>query len=448
MVYRHFRARVAVQVGLILAVCALVAYLAVTTTYYATMLLLVVALGLQTAALLRYVQRTNREIGRFLLAVQHADFAQSFETPGSTGSFGELGAAFEDVMRRFRAARAKQEQQAGYLDAVVEHIPIAVLAVDETGRVDLFNEAAKQLLGTRALRSLHEYRAFGDAFAARLMRLEHGSSELIEVRRDSEALKLNATATSLTIGEHDYRIISLQDISRQLEASELTAWQNLIRVLTHEIMNSVTPISSLASTAGEILADARNDPRNSQAIDDAKDAVDTIAQRSDGLLHFVEGYRQLTRMPEPELKRIRVADVISRIRQLMRAELESRGIGLEESVAPPTLEVDADAQLIEQALINLVRNAIEALDGAHTPEIRITASVDAAGHVTLAVADNGSGITDEARANVFVPFYTTKRDGSGIGLSLVRQIMRAHGGHAALVSAPGEGTTIRLSFAR
>ncbi|HET7133644.1 MAG TPA: ATP-binding protein, partial [Gammaproteobacteria bacterium] len=421
-------------------------YLSVTTTYYATLLLLAVVLTAQVAALVRYVQRTNRDLARFMLAIRHSDFSQSFAVDRSSTSFGELAAAFEEILQRFRAARTAKEEQASYLDTFVQHVPVAVMSIDESGRVDQFNHAARRLFGVGAPRLIHEFTSFGPDFPQRIVALEPGRAELIKVTRGGTPLQLNVLATELKIAGRTHKIVSLLDIHGELEAREVEAWQNLIRVLTHEIMNSATPISSLAATAAELLAEARKHPGETSAIDDAHDAVETIATRSSGLVHFVDNYRRLTRLPKPSPRCCAAAGLLDRAAQLMQPELAARGIALSRSVTPRNLEIDADPELLEQVLINLLRNAIDALGDTARPEIRLAAEIDNAGHAVIAVLDNGQGMDEQVRQNIFVPFFTTKRHGTGIGLSLVRQIMRAHRGSVGVESAPGEGTAVHLRF--
>ena len=446
MGYRRFALSVAVQVGLILLACCTIAYVAVSTAYYATLLLLLVVLAVQVTVLVRYVQRTNRELARFMLAIRHADFSQSFAIERSSSSFAELASAFEEILQRFRAARTAKEEQASYLDTFLQHVPVAVIALDEGGRVDQFNHAARRLFGVGAPHALQEFRGFGEEFPARVLALEPGRPELLKVTRDGALLQLNVLATELKIGGRTHKIVSLQDIHGELEAREVEAWQNLIRVLTHEIMNSATPISSLATTAAELLAEARERPGHDSAIDDAQDAVETIAKRSSGLVRFVESYRRLTRLPKPALRTFPAVELLDRVTQLMHPELERRGIALTQLATPRNLEITADPELLEQVLINLLRNAIDALGAAAEPRIRMTAEIDPAGRAVIAVQDNGQGMDEQVRQNIFVPFFTTKKHGTGIGLSLVRQIMRSHHGSVGVQSAPGEGTAVRLSF--
>lgn len=446
MGYSRFTVSVAVQVALILGVCVAFAFVAVTTTYYATLLLLAAVLAVQVASLVHYVQRTNRELARFMLAIRHSDFSQSFALEPATTSFAELAAAFEEILQRFRAARTAKEEQASYLDTFVQHVPVAVIAIDEAGRIDQFNHAARRLFGVGAPRLLQEFAGFGAEFPRRLLELEPGRAELIKVTRDGTPLQLNVLATELKIAGRMHKIVSLLDIHGELEAREVEAWQNLIRVLTHEIMNSATPISSLAATAAELLIEARAHPGETSAIDDAQDAVETIASRSSGLVHFVDSYRRLTRLPKPSLQACAAAELLDRVAQLMQPELARRGISLGRAVTPSNLEINVDPELLEQVLINLLRNAIDALGETTGPQIRLTAEIDSAGHAVIAVHDNGEGMDEQVRQNIFVPFFTTKRHGTGIGLSLVRQIMRSHHGSVGVQSAPGEGTAVRLSF--
>jgi nitrogen fixation/metabolism regulation signal transduction histidine kinase len=446
MGYSRFPLCVAVQVALIAAASLVFAYVAVATSYYATLLLLAVVLAVQVGVLVRYVQRTNRELARFMLAIKHADFTQSFAIDAKSHSFAELAAAFEGILQRFRAARTAKEEQASYLDTFVQHVPVAVIALEDSGRIDQFNHAARRLFGAAAPHTLQAFSGFGSEFPERILALEPGRSELISVTRSGVPLQLNAQATELKVGGRTLKIVTLQDIHGELEARELEAWQNLIRVLTHEIMNSATPISSLAATAAELLAEAREGRDHDAAIDDAQDAVETIATRSSGLIQFVESYRTLTRLPRPELRTFAAHALLARVGQLMRPELERRGIELEQTVTPTNLELTADAALLEQVLINLLRNAIDAVTDVAEPCVRVSAEIDAAGHAVLCVEDNGHGMDEQVRQNIFVPFFTTKRHGSGIGLSLVRQIMRSHHGSVGVQSAPEEGTAVRLTF--
>ena len=446
MVYRRFALGVTLQVSLIVLVCAVVAYLLTATDMRAPTALAVLVLIAQIALLLHFVQRTNRELSRFLGVIQHGDLSQSFSPARSSGAFVQLAQSFEGVVQRFRESRLAREEEASYLNTLVHHVPIAVVAFDESGRVDLFNRTARALFGVQQLRNLRDFDGFGADFPQNLLALEAGEETLMKASRAGETLLLKVSAASLAIRGRELKIVSLQDIHRELEVRELKAWQNLIRVLTHEIMNSVTPMSSLASTARDLLDDLAKGGDTASTIRDVHDALDTIAQRGEGLLHFVESYRKLTRLPTPRRQAFSVRDLFSRVHQLMASELERRSISFSQSVAEESESLIADGVLVEQAVINLVRNAIEAINATEAGAIALVCDLDAAGRHTISVTDNGPGMTEETLENVFVPFYTTKREGTGIGLSVVQQIMRSHRGSVAIASSPGKGTCVRLIF--
>jgi signal transduction histidine kinase len=245
--------------------------------------------------------------------------------------------------------------------------------------------------------------------------------------------------------------VSLQNIRGELEETEIEAWRKLIRVLTHEIMNSITPISSLASTVNDLV---RRPPSATEGTGssepetriDVIQALETIQKRSEGLLHFVDAYRNLTLIPRPKFRLIRLDELLGRVRRLMDASIREHGIGFEIRVEPETLEIAADPELLEQVLINLLVNARQAVEGRPGARIAVTARLDARGRVLIQVTDNGPGIAPENLEQIFVPFFSTKENGSGIGLSLSRQIMRLHDGTISVHSKPGEDTVFTLRF--
>ncbi|GER00446.1 hypothetical protein JCM17845_10690 [Iodidimonas gelatinilytica] len=238
-------------------------------------------------------------------------------------------------------------------------------------------------------------------------------------------------------------MIALQNISNELETTELEAWQQLVQVLTHEVMNSITPVTSLAETAAHLLNDGKGD---SETLQDVKHAVDTVARRAKALTHFVESYRKLSRLPRPKPQRLALIDLFKRLELLMGAEWRDRAVTMHIDVSPPGLAVNADPEQLEQVLINLAQNAAEALEGREDAKIWLTGSLNRQGHVVINVADNGPGIPADIRERVFIPFFTTKRTGSGVGLALTRQVMIAHKGSVSINDRKGGGTVFTLSF--
>jgi signal transduction histidine kinase len=280
--------------------------------------------------------------------------------------------------------------------------------------------------------------------------MKSGNKELVKVEDKNETLQLAIYATELKMREQHFTLVSLQNIQSELEEKEMQAWQNLIRVLTHEIMNSVTPIASLASTVNNLLPDGRSEQKPGREIDvdsitEMRSALQTIEKRSEGLLHFVDAYRSLTRIPKPDFKIFPVAELFERGAQLMRPRVKEKAVAFSAHVEPATLELTADPQLIEQVLINLLLNAIQAVENQPDARIQLNALMNERGRVVIQVIDNGPGIIEEVRDKIFIPFFTTKQDGSGIGLSLSRQIMRLHRGTITVRSEPKE-TIFALQF--
>jgi signal transduction histidine kinase len=244
-------------------------------------------------------------------------------------------------------------------------------------------------------------------------------------------------------------LVAMQNIQFELEEEEMKSWQNLIRVLTHEIMNSITPIASLASTAFGLLKDNQEcevPETVNEVMGDVREAVDTIEKRSKGLLTFIENYRKLTRIPKPDFKIVPVKDLFERVEQLIKDQIELKSIRFATQIDPESLTITADAGLIEQVLINLCKNAVEAVDGGIRPKIKLKAETDGRGNSVIKVVDNGKGISEEVAEKIFIPFFTTKQQGSGIGLSLSRQIMRQHKGTLRVSSMPNERTVFKLRF--
>jgi signal transduction histidine kinase len=269
------------------------------------------------------------------------------------------------------------------------------------------------------------------------------------LQQEDGLVQLSLYATGFVSKRRQLLLVAMQNIQNELEEKEMRAWQNLIRVLTHEIMNSIAPISSLASTANELLAsDCQVEPEGPQTerLRDVCDAVETIEKRSKGLITFIEKYRELTRIPQPQFQIVKVVDLIERVRHLMTEQMTQHNIEFDSGIDPVNLEITADPALIEQVLINLCKNAVEAMATAEQPKIELMAGTGSQGNPVIKVIDNGRGIPGEVLERIFIPFFTTKQKGSGIGLSLSRQIMRLHKGTLNAESKPGIATIFTLRF--
>ncbi len=419
------------------------------TRWYVTITLCLAAALAQMAGLLRFATQSSREVARFLEAISFDDTSLSFSGLVGDSAHSELGAAMAGVLTKLRSVRSEREEQSRYLQTLVAHVPVALASADERGRVKLLNMAARRLFGT-ALSETAQFARHGEAFAVGMEAIRPGSTAILRMDRPSGSLLLKVAVTELVLGGTRHRIISLQNIESEMSAQEMAAWQTVIRVMAHEVMNSLTPVSSLAATARDLVGGVieqmpAGDPR-CFALEDASEALETVARRSQGLLHFVQNHRRLTKHLVTQLEVAPIQRIFARLRRLLTNDLAARDIQLTTSVTPETLEISADIELLDQALINLVRNAIEALRDTAEGRIVLSAQRNPDGRVAIAVADNGPGIAPDQREKIFVPFFTTKRQGSGVGLTLVRQIATAHGATVDVSETSGGGATVSLRF--
>lgn len=437
---RRYRVQLALRLIGIAATVGAAAWLAGVAGWVPAALVGLVAVA-QGWALVRTTERTPRDLLRFLEALRYDDLSLQVSAHGRGPMFEAIAESFAEVTEAFRQLRTEREEQAQFLQTVVRHVGVALVAFRADGEVVLFNIAAKRLLGLPRLRAVGGIAPVSPRLAEVLPALRSGEQALVRVERGDHTLDLAVRATQFSLAGEPHTLVSLQDIRSELEEKEMEAWQQLTRVLTHEIVNSVAPIASLASTANRLLHSEDAPP-----LDDAREALQTIERRSQGLIHFVESYRSLTKIPKPSFALFPAADLFANVGTLLRTSLAEQGIALAVEVEPPTLELAADEELIEQVLINLLLNAMQALEGRPGARIALRARLGDEGRPVVEVWDNGPGILPEVRERVFVPFFTTKPGGSGIGLSLSRQIMRLHGGTLSVRSAPGAETVFALRF--
>ncbi len=404
----------------------------------------------QFFSLLHYINKTNRDLSRFIESIRYEDSSSSFKDENLGKSFSSLQKMFTEVFDTLRKTRMEKEEHSQYLQTVVHHIGMGLIVFQPDGRVELINNAAKQLFKISRLRNILELKEKSPELVETLFRLPSREKGFVKIEDAADSLYLALYATEFKMHGRFHRLVSLQNIYRELEEKEMDAWQKLIRVLTHEIMNSVTPISSLASTIHNLMTSEKNLTTTGLLSDERHNdvclAAETIAKRSQGLLHFVDSFRSLTLVPKPRLQFFPVTDLFNRVEKLMSNRLGSQNISYSHSIEPANLQMEADPDLIEQVLINLLMNAVQALAGRSAGMIRVEAFLNHRGRVVLSVMDNGPGVTAENLEKIFVPFFSTKEGGSGIGLSLSRQIMRLHRGSIRVQSEPNVKTVLYLTF--
>jgi signal transduction histidine kinase len=452
MGFSSFRLNVVLRALAVGLLCMTLAFGVTSTSWVLTPLLCAVLLALVIVDLIRYVERSSRDLSVFLRFVAHADFSTPIAIPGKGRVFRELQDAYGVVTGELKRLSQQKAAHHRYLEAVVEHVGVALCCLDAHGKVDMMNEPARRLFCVPYLPSIGSFERVDERLPGILVGLADRERTLFEVRRGDEVLQLVLYATTFELLGRHYKLVSFQNIRDELERREIDSWQKLISVLTHEIMNSVTPIISLSRLIRETMIDERTSPPSFRALqqhehDDLLRSVTAIHARSSGLLDFVQAYRSFSRLPAPCCSEVGARMLLERARTLMSEALDSRQIVIDIQCEHPDLSIRADALQIEQVLINLLRNAVEALAGHPAPRIELRGLHNDRGQVLLQVADNGPGIPAEHIDSIFIPFFTTKRSGTGVGLSLSRQIVQANRGSLSVRSRPGEGAVFTLRFA-
>lgn len=431
-----FAVGIGIRASLVGAIVFGILELLATQRLYATAIVLSSIAALILVDLARYVSKGDRMLERFVEGLA----AGELEHPArSVSGFSRLRGAIERAVATLDAARRRPQQQIDHLQTLIDTVPVAIITLDDGGTVTLANHAAQRLAG-RAMSQVEHLREIGGAAAEQLTQLAPGQRRVVRLANGQRVV---TSAARFSAAGNQLRVLSLQNIESELDAVEIQAWQDLLRVLAHEMMNSLTPIASLAESVRPLLsAAALSQPEGT--LRDVADAVDVIARRSAGLMGFVERYRKMAELPPPSLESLSVEDFIRRIDQLMRPTLDARGITYSSSVEPG-LKIRADGNLLEQALINLLHNAMEASSCAEGPRIELSCRLRNE-YCTISVADNGKGLDGISLEHIFVPFFTTKPGGSGIGLSLARQIAHAHHGQLEAAANDPRGAIFTLSI--
>ena len=387
--------------------------------------------------LLRYINKTNRDLSKFLEAIKYLDNVSTGNS--SDLSFKKLNVTYNKIIDQLKEAWLAKEREHQYFQFTLENIAVGVISFDERGYVEILNKAAKSILGINKLGNIEELGLIGDE----LKHLKSEESKLIRLDATIDQLNVLVKSTDIKIGNISLKLITLQDIKTQLEQSELEAWQKLIKVLTHEIMNSVTPVKSLTYSMQKILKSNDTEETKNQNL---LKGLNAIEKRSKGLLEFVESYKNLTQIRKPTYERVFIKNLVESIHNLFKEEFKNQNVQFVAEVLPEDISVIADEKLITQVIINLVQNSLKALLEQSNRMIRIKSGMSENDKVFLSVFDNGDGIDDSIMENIFVPFFSTREEGSGIGLSFARQVMVLHNGRIDVHSQKGEGTEFILTF--
>jgi two-component system nitrogen regulation sensor histidine kinase NtrY len=452
MVYNSFQTSILTRITLLVVNITALAYLYVRHERFFTLIFLALLAILQIVLLFVYLNKTNRNLARFLLLLTYEDTSVVHWKDKVEKTFHGLHHSFKKVNDEINRIRLEKEKGSILLKGIIQHMEAGIMVADESGRIEVVNDAALLALGVNQLDFLSDLDRKQEGISQQLSKLGYDSGNVIHYQKNGqEDSQLLVRVSLLKLEDRALRIYSLQDIKNQLEANEIESWQKMTRVLSHEISNSVTPISTLGDGIRMKLKQGRKDEKGRLTIekDAARDLLQSselIQKRSDALVEFMEHYKHFSRLPTPIPGKMVLAEFLEGLAVLFTEDLKNQGIRFEVELQDPSMVIHADRNLMEQAFINLVRNCIDALNGRSNGLIQVRASLLQNRYPKLEISDNGTGISPEHESQVFIPFFTTKQKGTGIGLSIVRKIINMHGGTIQVDSSEGRGSTfvIRL----
>jgi two-component system, NtrC family, nitrogen regulation sensor histidine kinase NtrY len=449
---KKFYAVIVLRIILISISSVILSFLSFKTNYLYSITLMIILIVIQTWSLIRYILRRRDDIKRMLEYIKENNptmyFSQSRDYP-----FNELGSFLNEIGDIVREVRIAKESQLQYMNYIVQHVRTGLLLFDKSGNVEIINQAAKELLGINELNSIDSLEEIRRGLPEVLKNAESDEQKVISFKSADRLLQLSIRTITFKIGQKEIRLASFQDIKNELDEKEMDSWQKLIRVLTHEIINSVTPITALTSTISGFFKKedeiVTKEDISNENISDTLTGLGYIEDRGKNLISFVTKFRSLTKLPTSKFEEVSLIQLFDNISMLKKEELSAKGIVFRCIKPDVSMNIFCDRSLIEQVLLNLVNNAADAAIskiGDSEKLVEIYSVKGENGHPSIHVRDTGTGISDELAENIFIPFFTTKDNGSGIGLSLSRQIMKLHGGSITVHSKPGVETIFSLKF--
>lgn len=397
---------------------------------------------------IRFINKSNRQINFFIKAIQNDDTTLRFPVKTGNTIINDLHQSLNELNDVLQKTRMKGQIKERYFSEILQNIGTGVIVCTEKGFVSEVNPAALELFGLQTLTHLSQLDRVDPRFKADLLNLSNIQKQVITLRKPNEQVQIITRCSIIKLKEEEVKLITLQDIRGELERKELDSWVKLIRVLSHEIMNSLAPVTSIAQSLIEIWKKkiAREDwPASDEAVDNTIKGLGVIGKQGEGLIRFVQSYRVLTKVPVPHLVPVSMDSLMERLSILVSPMKTDFGVSIRFLYPKSDFQVQMDEQMIIQIVINLVKNASEALIGAPDPMITIACKPLINGETEISVTDNGPGIPEEILQEIFIPFFTTKTSGTGIGLSHSRQIIRAHGGTISCTSKPGK-TVFKLQW--
>lgn len=450
MLSKRLYVNIIIRVLLITASSVLLGYSLISQHSVRLIIICILLITILTVNLIIFLNRTNRNIRFFFDSVKNDDSNLSFSVDNKSGSLKELHQSMNNVNLQIQKLKMENRQQEQFFSRILEMLATGIITYDSKGFIHHANSAVKRLLSVETLTHLGQIERIDSKLYTAIKNLRPTERQLIAINTKQGEIQLLLKSSVSGTDKEELGILSIQDIKHELDEKEVDAWMKLIRVLMHEIMNSITPITSLSDSLIKIYHDGEKsippEHLTGEKISTTLQGLTVIKQQGSGLMSFVESYRKLTRIPDPDKKLLKVDDLITHVQLLYNSMQKNTGIQLSVDLKNPELELYADQNLITQVLINLLKNALEANAGNPDAEISLVAGKDIFDHTEICVIDNGPGISKEIIDEIFIPFFSTKQNGSGIGLSISKQIMRVHGGNLKVSSIPGKETVFCMSF--
>jgi two-component system nitrogen regulation sensor histidine kinase NtrY len=450
MISKNIYSKIVLRILIILFLSVLLGYTIFKLASFRYSLFCLLTIVFLTIELISFLNSTNEKIRLFFDAIRNDDSNLYFPVDKKNRSFRELYQSMNRVNQQIQQLKIENRQQEQYFQILLEHLATGIITYNNKGFILHANSSAKRLLSADVLTHLQQIERIDPKLFQTINSIKPNERRLIATYSEHGEIQLSLKATSFKTNDNEFVILSIQDIKNELDEKELESWMKLIRVLMHEIMNSITPITSLSESLSHIYSTEGNPIEPKQVTDNTiattLQGLNVIKEQGKGLMKFVESYRKLTRLPEPEKILFKVADLLSRVQILYNSLEKSNQIDLSFSLKDPDISIFADENLISHVLINLIKNALEANEKNSAGKIRIVTGMDNDNHPEICVIDNGPGISEENIDEIFVPFFTTRQNGSGIGLSISKQIMRLHGGNLKVRSIPDKETIFCLSF--
>lgn len=450
MIYNRFLISTFIRVVLISANSFLIVYFGSMEKRLFTIIFLVLILFLQIWQLYLYVSKTNRDLAKFLFYLKYGDTSLHFSTHQIEKIFKGLSKSFNQIIEDVHHIKAEKEEREMFINTTIEHIGVGIISFDQDDKVYIFNKTAAEFLGTLTLIKLNDLEKVQNGLYQEIKNIKPGNSSIIKINLKNQLNQYSFKSTIIKTGKQILTLLSILDIKTELEENELLSYQKLIRVMTHEMMNSLTPITTLTTSIRRNFSENKQiravETLSQESIEDTLACSELIEERSLGLIEFIQKYRTLTKLSVPKFENYQVHKLFDKTISLLSDDLKKQEIQVDVHTEPISLEIIMDESLMSLVMINLIKNAMDALIQKSTPQITLKAFFDNQGKAIIEVSDNGVGIDDALKNDIFIPLFTTKEHGSGIGLNFCRQVMRLHQGNISLKSKKGEGSTFTLEF--